>query len=100
MVQRLLKDGEPKRPICEACGYVVYLDPKVTVGTIISNANNQVALVRRAIEPAYGKWSFPGGYVDRGETLIAAASREAWEEASILRSVQVCGVLCGCLPGR
>ena len=83
MVQRLLKDGEPKRPVCEACGYVVYLDPKVTVGTIISNANNQVALVRRAIEPGYGKWSFPGGYVDRGETLIAAAAREAWEEARL-----------------
>ena len=83
MVQRLLNAGEPERPVCEACGYVVYLDPKVTVGTIISNADNQVALVRRAIEPAYGKWSFPGGYVDRGETLIAAAAREAWEEARL-----------------
>jgi ADP-ribose pyrophosphatase YjhB (NUDIX family) len=83
MVQRLLKAGEPERPVCVACGYVVYLDPKVTVGTIISNADNQVALVRRAIEPAYGKWGFPGGYVDRGETLIAAAAREAWEEARL-----------------
>ena len=40
-------------------------------------------LVRRAIEPGYGKWVFPGGYVDRGEEVQAAAVREAREETGL-----------------
>ena len=40
-------------------------------------------LVRRAIEPGYGMWVFPGGYVDRGEDVTAAATREAREECGL-----------------
>ena len=40
-------------------------------------------LVRRAIEPGYGKWVFPGGYVDRGEVVLDAAIREAREESGL-----------------
>ena len=78
-----VKQGEPKRPVCRTCGYVVYLDPKVAVGTIVRNESDSIALVRRAIEPGYGKWVFPGGYVDRGEEPTVAAIREAREEASL-----------------
>ena len=39
--------------------------------------------MRRSIEPGYGKWVFPGGYVDRGEVLGAAALREALEESNL-----------------
>ena len=80
---RILKPGEPERPVCDACGHVVYLDPKVAVGTIIRGVKSKIVLLRRAIEPGYGKWVFPGGYVDRGEELRAAAQREAWEEARL-----------------
>ena len=52
-----------------------YLDPKVAVGTIIANDRHEVVLVRRAIEPGYGKWVYPGGYVDRGEEVLSAAIR-------------------------
>ena len=83
LVSKRPKDGEPERPVCEECGHIVYFDPKVAVGTIISNASREIALVRRAIEPGFGKWVFPGGYVDRGETLLAAAAREAWEESQL-----------------
>jgi len=74
--RRLLKRGEPERPVCTQCGFVFYIDPKIAVGTII-DAGGALVLVRRAIEPGYGKWVFPGGYVDRGEPLIDAAVREA-----------------------
>jgi ADP-ribose pyrophosphatase YjhB (NUDIX family) len=81
---RLLKTGEPERLVCTRCGFVFYLDPKVAVGTIISDAAGQIVLVRRAIEPGYGKWVFPGGYVDRGEPVQTAALREAREETGLL----------------
>lgn len=80
---RLLKRGEPERHVCTRCGQVVYQDPKVAVGTIISTGDSRIVLVRRAIEPGYGKWVFPGGYVDRGEEVAAAAIREAKEEAGL-----------------
>ena len=83
LVYKALKVGELVRPVCEECGFVVYLDPKVSVGTIIRGAEGKVALVRRAIEPGYGKWVFPGGYVDRGEERLAAAEREVWEESKL-----------------
>src|SRR5262245_35188106 len=81
--RRLLKATEPMRPVCTSCGFVVYIDPKIAVGTIIEAENGGLVLVRRAIEPGYGKWVFPGGYVDRGETLTAAAVREAREECGL-----------------
>jgi 8-oxo-dGTP diphosphatase len=80
---RHLKPTEPERLVCTRCGFVFYLDPKIAVGTIIRAAREAIVLVRRAIEPGYGKWVFPGGYVDRGETLLAAAVREAREECGL-----------------
>ena len=69
--------------MCARCGFIYYLDPKVAVGTIIRTPSDRLVLVRRAIEPGYGKWVFPGGYVDRGEELTAAALREAREECGL-----------------
>lgn len=83
LVARLLKATEPERLVCASCGFVLYLDPKVAVGTIIRTAETRIVLVRRAIEPGYGKWVFPGGYVDRGEELSGAALREAREECGL-----------------
>ena len=80
---RLLKVGEPERLVCARCGNVLYLDPKVAVGTIIRMEDSRLVLVRRAIEPGYGLWVFPGGYVDRGEEITSAAIREAREEAGL-----------------
>lgn len=80
---RTLKTTEPDRLVCRRCGFVFYQDPKVAVGTIITDEERRIVLVRRAIEPGYGRWVFPGGYVDRGELVTAAAVREAREEAGL-----------------
>jgi 8-oxo-dGTP diphosphatase len=80
---RRLKAGDPERLVCTKCAQVLYLDPKVAVGTIIRTDDARLVLVRRAIEPGYGLWVFPGGYVDRGEEVTSAAVREAREEAGL-----------------
>ena len=86
---RVLKASEPKRLVCTSatCGFVFYLDPKIAVGTVIRMPNGTIVLVRRAIEPGYGKWVFPGGYVDRGEEITLAAIREAREESGVEISI-------------
>src|SRR5215470_8060372 len=89
--RKLLKASEPERLVCTGCSFVFYLDPKIAVGTIITTASGRLVLCRRAIEPGYGKWVFPGGYVDRGELLTDAAIREAREESGL--DVQLDGLV-------
>ena len=79
---RQVKDGEPERLVCEQCGFIFYLGPKL-VAAVIFEVDGGIVLTQRAIEPGYGKWTFPGGFMDRGETAEAAASREAREEAGV-----------------
>lgn len=71
-----------QRLVCERCDAVVYFDPKVAAGTIVVH-EGRIALIKRAISPALGKWTFPGGYVDRGEPVHCAAVRETWEETGL-----------------
>lgn len=87
---RLLKPGEPERLVCGACGFIFYLDPKLAAGTI-SMLDGGLVLLRRGIEPQLGKWVFPGGFVDRGESVSEAAVRETFEEANL--RVSLTGIL-------
>lgn len=80
---RVLKAGEPPRLVCRACAFVFFLDPKIATGVVFPY-DGGILLVKRAIHPSYGKWVFPGGYVDRGETLEAAALREVQEESGLV----------------
>ena len=83
------------RPRCSGCGQVLFLDPKVAVVVLVS-MDGKLALVRRAIEPALGQWSFPSGYVDRGEALEDAAVREVQEETGVdVRVDRLVGVYSG-----
>lgn len=87
---RQVKDGEPERLVCEACSFIFYLGPKL-VAAVIFEMDGGIVLTQRDIEPGYGKWTFPGGFMDRGETAEAAARREAREEAGV--EVEVGGIL-------
>jgi ADP-ribose pyrophosphatase YjhB (NUDIX family) len=87
-----VKHGEPPRLVCRACGFVFFLDPKIAAGVVFSH-DGGILLVQRAIHPSYGKWVFPGGYVDRGETPEAAALREVCEESGLaVRLTRLLGV--------
>lgn len=70
------------RPTCPICGFILYLDPKVAVAVLI-HANGRALLGKRAMDPARGEWSFPAGYVNRGEVLEEAAAREVREEFGV-----------------
>jgi 8-oxo-dGTP diphosphatase len=60
--------------------------PVVAVGVIIRR-DDQIVLIRRAKEPSAGRWTFPGGAIELGESLQEAARREAWEETGLLVDV-------------
>lgn len=70
------------RPTCRACGFIRYADPKVAAAVLIGDAG-RVLLGRRNIEPGRGRWSFPSGYVNRGEVVEEAAVREVREEMGV-----------------
>ena len=82
----LREENGTTRPVCPACGRVVYYDPKVAAVTILAR-QQEVLLVRRANQPGYGLWSVPGGYVDRGEVVEEAAKREVLEETGLVVDV-------------
>jgi 8-oxo-dGTP diphosphatase len=79
---RLLKEGEPERLVCGSCSFVFYLGPKLVAGAIVE-LDGGIVLIQRSIEPGYGRWTFPGGFVERGEVAEEAAARETLEETGL-----------------
>ena len=76
-----IPDGDTlPRFICGHCGTIHYQNPKVVVGCL-PDWQGQVLLCKRAIEPRYGLWTLPAGFLENGETLMNGARRETLEEA-------------------
>lgn len=76
-------NGEGRnRLVCQDCGYIHYLNPKVVAATL-PIVDGKVVLIRRANAPAIGAWSYPAGYVEFGETVEEAARRETQEETCL-----------------
>jgi 8-oxo-dGTP diphosphatase len=73
----------PRRIVCSHCGYAAYYNPKPVAGTIPVDDQGRVILLRRGFDPGRGMWTFPGGFVDLGETVLEAARRETDEELGI-----------------
>ncbi len=77
------KEVENKlRPHCAKCGFTVFLDPKIAA-VVLATKDDKLLMVRRGVEPEIGRWSFPAGYVDRGEVVEDAAIREVREETGL-----------------
>ena len=68
------------RWVCDACGEIHYQNPKLVIGTVPEH-EGRLLLCRRAIEPRYGYWTLPAGFMENDETTAQAAARETLEEA-------------------
>ncbi len=73
----------PRSISCPHCGYGAYYNPKPVACTIPRTADGRVLLLRRGFDPGKGLWTFPGGFVDLGESTEQAAIRETDEELRI-----------------
>ena len=77
---KITTDDYRQRHVCEACASIHYQNPRNVVGSI-PVFRNQVLLCRRAIEPRYGYWTLPAGFMELGESTNHGAARETLEEA-------------------
>jgi ADP-ribose pyrophosphatase YjhB (NUDIX family) len=78
---RGIPEGDNReRMICAECGFVLYDNPKIVVGSV-PRWGDKLLLCRRAIHPRKGYWTLPAGYLELNESTSAGAEREAWEEA-------------------
>jgi ADP-ribose pyrophosphatase YjhB (NUDIX family) len=71
---------------CDRCGWRWYANPKPAAAVLLERTNGdalEVLLLRRAVQPGFGAWDLPAGYLDPGESFEAGARREAAEEAGI-----------------
>ena len=75
-------DNRP-RHVCIACDAIHYQNPKIVAGCI-PEWQDRILLCRRAIEPRYGLWTLPAGFMENSESAVAAAAREAQEEANAI----------------
>lgn len=80
-INRRIPPGDSlERHVCDSCGTIHYQNPRMVVGAL-PVWEDKILLCRRAIEPSYGKWTLPGGFMENGESLEQAASRETLEES-------------------
>jgi ADP-ribose pyrophosphatase YjhB (NUDIX family) len=70
-----------ERAVCDNCGHIQYLNPKIVVGCL-PVYGERILMCKRAIEPRYGLWTLPAGFMENNESAAEGAAREALEEAN------------------
>lgn len=87
VVYRLPDDGDTRqRAVCPQCQTIHYENPLNVVGTVPywGDTGEYILLCKRNIEPRWGKWTLPAGFMELGETTAQGAQRETDEEAGAL----------------
>ena len=79
--RRVPEDDDRERDICSRCETIHYHNPKVIVGCIPEH-NGQILMCKRAIEPRYGLWTLPAGFMENGENTAEGAARETSAHAA------------------
>ena len=80
-ISKLIPEDDNKlRFVCKKCGFIHYQNPKIIAGCL-PIWGEKVLLCKRAIEPRYGLWTLPAGFMENGETTEQGAMRECLEEA-------------------
>ena len=81
------------RLACDDCGFIAYVNPRLVVSAIPVTDDGDLVLIRRAIEPGYGEWAQPGGFLEIDETAQEGAARETLEETGlIVEPTEIVGV--------
>jgi ADP-ribose pyrophosphatase YjhB (NUDIX family) len=80
VVKRVPPGDTLPRWVCDQCGEIHYQNPRMVVGTVPEH-EGRILLCRRAIEPRYGYWTLPAGFLENSETVAQGAQRETMEEA-------------------
>lgn len=80
IVSRVPEGDTRERLVCADCGFILYSNPKVMVGSV-AHWQERILLVRREIEPRRGFWTLPAGFMENHETTEEGARREAREES-------------------
>ena len=81
VVHRVPDGDNLTRAVCDACGIVHYQNPKIVVGCL-PTLGDKILICKRAIEPRYGLWTLPAGFMENNESATEGAAREALEEAN------------------
>jgi ADP-ribose pyrophosphatase YjhB (NUDIX family) len=79
-----LPEENRDRLACAACGYIAYVNPRLVATSIPVTVAGEIVLLRRGIEPGYGSWAQPGGFLEVDETVAEGAIRETLEETGLL----------------
>jgi ADP-ribose pyrophosphatase YjhB (NUDIX family) len=80
VVRRVPPGDTLERWVCDQCGEIHYQNPRLVIGTV-PEFEGRILLCRRAIEPRYGYWTLPAGFMENAETTAQAALRETVEES-------------------
>lgn len=84
LVREVPETEHRERAVCPSCGFIAYVNPRLVVTTIPVTEAGEAVLLRRGIEPGYGAWAQPGGFLEVDETVAEAAIRETLEETGLL----------------